>query len=69
MTVKLLTDHHLEFLGCTGLSMSTLVEMPHCWKSHVKAHMLLLPSSATHAPTFPDQDPAEHTRIPAPVNL
>ena len=41
MTVKLLTEHHLEFLslkgGCTGLSESTLVKMPHCWKSHVTA--------------------------------
>ena len=39
MTVKLLTEQHLEFLslkgGCTGLSESTLVKMPHCWKSHV----------------------------------
>ena len=38
MSVKLLTEHHLEFLslkgGCTGLSESTLVKMPHCWKSH-----------------------------------
>ena len=38
MTVKLLTEHHLEFLslkgGCTGLSESTLVKMPHCWNSH-----------------------------------
>ena len=42
MTVKLLTEHHLEFLsltgGCTGSYESTLVKMPHCWKSHVKAH-------------------------------
>ena len=41
MTVKLLTEHHLEFLsfkgGWTGLSESTLVKMPHCWKSHVTA--------------------------------
>ena len=32
MSVKLLTEHHLEFLslkgGCTGLSESTLVKMP-----------------------------------------
>ena len=38
MIVKLLTDHHLEFLslkgGCRGLSESTLVKIPHCWKSH-----------------------------------
>ena len=41
MSNKLLTEHHLEFLSlkgsCTGLSESTLVKMPHCWKSHVKA--------------------------------
>ena len=33
MSVKLLTEHHLEFLslkgGCTGLPESTLVKMPH----------------------------------------
>ena len=44
MTVKLLTNHHLEFLsfkgGCTGSSDSTLVKMPHCWKSHVGAHFI-----------------------------
>ena len=42
MSVKLLTEHNLEFLslkgGCTGSSESTLVKMPHCWKSHVMAH-------------------------------
>ena len=45
MTVKLLTEYHLEFLslkgGCTGSCESTLVKMPHCWKSHVAAHLLL----------------------------
>ena len=39
MTAKLLTEHHLEFLGlklgCRGSSESTLVKMSHCWKSHV----------------------------------
>ena len=43
MSVKLLTKNHLEFLsfkgGCTGSSESTLVKMPHCWKSHVAAHI------------------------------
>ena len=43
MTVKLLTEQTLEFLsltrGCRGSSESTLVKMPHCWKSHVAAHM------------------------------
>ena len=41
MSVKLLTVQSLEILsskgGCTGLSESTLVKMPHCWKSHVAA--------------------------------
>ena len=40
-TVTLPTEHPLEFLslkgGCTGSSESTLVKLPHCWKSHVKA--------------------------------
>ena len=44
MTVKLLTEQHLKLLSlkvaCTGLSESTLVKMPHCWKSHVAAQML-----------------------------
>ena len=38
MNVKLLTEHHFEFLsltgGCTGSSESTLVKMPNCWKSN-----------------------------------
>ena len=46
MSVKLLTEHHLEFLslkgGCTSSSESTLVKMPHCWKSDARAHLLLL---------------------------
>ena len=46
MTVKLLTEHHLECLSlkgdCTGSSESTLVKMPHCWKLHVMAHILYL---------------------------
>ena len=45
MSVKLLTEHHLEVLrlkgGCAGLSESTLVKMPHCWKSSVMAHFPL----------------------------
>ena len=43
MSIRLLTDHHLEFLSLkgdyTGSSESTLVKMPHCWKSHVVAHI------------------------------
>ena len=45
MIIKLLTEHHFEFpslkVGCAGSSESTLVKMPHCWKSHVTAHFLL----------------------------
>ena len=44
MSVKLLTEHHLELLslkgGCTGSSESTLVKIPHCWKSHITAQMV-----------------------------
>ena len=46
MSVKLLTENNLEFLlfkgEHTGLSESTLVKMPHCWKSHVTAHYLII---------------------------
>ena len=45
MSAKLLIEHHLEFLsltgGYTGWSESTLVKIPHCWKSHVTAHIIL----------------------------
>ena len=44
LIVKLLTEQHLELLslegGYTGLSESTLDKTPHCWKSHVTAHLL-----------------------------
>ena len=45
MSVNLLTEHNLEFLslkgGFTSSSESTLVKMPHCWKSHVAAHIYI----------------------------
>ena len=45
MIVKLLTEHHLEFLslegGCRGSSESTLVKMSNSWKSHAAAHNYL----------------------------
>ena len=45
-SVKLLTEHHLEFLslkgGRTGSSRSTFVKMPHCWKSDVTVHISVL---------------------------
>ena len=46
MTVKLLTEHHFEFLSLkgdgTGLSESTLVKKPYCWKSHVTAQLFTI---------------------------
>ena len=43
MIVKLQTKHYLELLslkgGCRGSSESTLVKMPHCWKSHATAQI------------------------------
>ena len=46
MIVKLLTEHHLEFLslkgGCRGSSESTHVKMPQCWKSHALAQFFYL---------------------------
>ena len=44
MIVKLLTEHHLEFLSlkrdCRGSSESTHLKMPQCWKSHALAPMI-----------------------------
>ena len=44
MIVKLLAEHHLEFLslkgGCRGSFESTHVKMPHCWKSHALAQVI-----------------------------
>ena len=44
MSVKLLTEHHLEFLsfkgGCRGSSGSTLVKISYCWKSHALSQLL-----------------------------
>ena len=46
MIVKLLTEHHLEFLSlkgdCRGSSESTHDWMPHCWKSHALAQIIFL---------------------------
>ena len=43
--VKLIIEHHLEFLslkgGFTGSSESTPVKRPHCWKSQVTPQILL----------------------------
>ena len=46
MIVKLLTEHHLEFLGlkgdCRGSSESTLVKMSNSCKSHAAAQFYKL---------------------------
>ena len=43
MSVKLLTEQHLEFIclkgGFTGWFESTLVKIPHCWQSDVTAQI------------------------------
>ena len=48
MNIKLLTENHLEFqslkIVCRGLSESTLVKLPHCWKSHVAAQNFVVQS-------------------------
>ena len=49
MSFKLLNEHNLEFLSltgdCPGSSESTLVEMPHCWKSHATAQLFIVVST------------------------
>ena len=56
MSVKLLTEHHLVFLslkgGCTSSSESTLVKMPHCWKSHARAHIVSISDGDNFSYTF-----------------
>ena len=51
MIVKLLVEHHLEFLslkgGCRGSSESTLVKMSNCWKSHALAHLAFTDNVST----------------------
>ena len=62
MTLKLLTEHRLEILslkgGCTGSSESTLVKMPHCWKSHDAAQITItmLNSDISSFENSPDPD-------------
>ena len=46
MTVKLLTEHHLEFLsfkgGCRGSPESTHIKMPHCTRLKLLFRSILL---------------------------
>ena len=56
MIVKLLTEHHLEFLslkgGFRGSSESTHVKMPHCGESHALAQLSTALSSALSLKTI-----------------
>ena len=72
MSVKLLTEHHSEFLslkgGCIGSSESTLVKMPHCWNPQVTAQMYITeyplqpyPFAYKKLLTKGDQDNMTHT--------
>ena len=55
MIVKLLAEHHLEFLslkgGCRGSSEYTLVKMSHCWKSRVAAQFYFRKEETVSCPT------------------
>ena len=72
MIVKLLTEHHLEFLslkgGCRGSSESTLVKMSNCWKSHAVAQIFILSFSGRSA-FFEKQQLVQSTPTPAPSNM
>ena len=50
MSVKLLTEHYLEFLSfkgaCRDSSESTLVKMSNCWKSHAASQIVFATSMA-----------------------
>ena len=67
MCVKLLTEPYLEFLNlkgdCTGSSESTLVKMPHCWKSHVTAQLWAAAHPTTPSPT-PEVFPSRQNKNP-----
>ena len=58
MIVKLLPEHHLEFLslkgGCRGSSESTHVKIPHCWKSRV---LYMIPSLSGKQKDISHKDP------------
>ena len=63
--IELLTEHHLDFVslkgGCTGSSKSTLVKMPHCWKSLV-AHIYVNNPGTLHAYTAECRESEEECR-------
>ena len=71
MSVKLLTEHHLEFLslkeGCKGSSDFTLVKMPHCLKYHVKAQLMIMISLSNDVASGSDITPCNKIDKPLVV--
>ena len=66
MNIKLLIEHHLEFLSligdCTDSSESTLIKIPHCWKSNVAESIYVeLGPLLTPLPTWTSQNRRETT--------
>ena len=59
MSVKLLTEHRLDFVslkgGCTGSSESTLVKMPHCVAAQFMIYWLRADAYDTLGGTFISQ--------------
>ena len=62
MSVKLLTEHRLEFVslkgGCTGSSQSTLVRMPHCVAAKKRKN-----TDKYHKSSFSCKQCAVHARV------
>ena len=51
MNVKLLTEHHVEFLNLTYAQVNLRLywsHIPHCWKSHVAACIMSTEKSYMH---------------------
>ena len=70
MIVKLLTEHHLEFLslkgGCTGSPESALVKTPHCWKSHAVAQLI---RASTQQPLLHMRTPRVQPELVVYINI
>ena len=70
MSVNLPTKDHLEFLslkgGCSGSLVSTHVKIPHCWKSHVTAHLLI---DSFHKPERKDRHRGSNMSAHVLLNL
>ena len=66
MSVKLLTEDHLAFVGlnrgCKGSPESTHVKMPHCWKSHVAGQNFVLVLNGPHRKKQTDIVECEHQK-------